>query len=141
SASISRTIWPLPTPPMAGLQLIWAITPMFMVMSSTELPMLAAAAAASQPAWPPPTTMMSYSSIGLMFHVERMFLLADNQVFAFRLPRLVARKAHVAGHRRRRAGCCCPAPPWNAAHVAGPKVIGPVPVGDFGGRRHGRRPQ
>ncbi len=59
SASISRTICPLPTPPMAGLQLIWAITPMFMVINSTELPKLAAAAAASQPAWPPPTTMMS----------------------------------------------------------------------------------
>ena len=50
SASISRTICPLAMPPIAGLQLIWAIVCMFMVMSNTFDPKLAAAAAASQPA-------------------------------------------------------------------------------------------
>src|ERR1700761_6818256 len=61
-ASISRTIWPLATPPIAGLQLICAIVPMFMVINSTEEPRLAAAAAASQPAWPAPTTITLYFS-------------------------------------------------------------------------------
>jgi hypothetical protein len=37
-------------PPIAGLQLIWAIVCIFIVMSSTLEPILAAAAAASQPA-------------------------------------------------------------------------------------------
>ena len=60
-ASISLTICPLAMPPIAGLQLIWAIVCIFMVMSSTLLPRLAAAAAASQPAWPAPTTIISYS--------------------------------------------------------------------------------
>src|SRR6185503_14742890 len=59
-ASISRTIWPFATPPIAGLQLICAITPIFMVINSTDEPKLAAAAAASQPAWPAPTTITSY---------------------------------------------------------------------------------
>src|ERR1700761_9439481 len=45
---------------MAGLQLICAITPMFMVIKSTDEPRLAAAAAASQPAWPAPTTITLY---------------------------------------------------------------------------------
>ena len=60
NASISRTICPLAIPPMAGLQLIWAILFMSMVMSSVEAPMLAEAVAASHPAWPPPTTTTSY---------------------------------------------------------------------------------
>src|SRR5690606_28243353 len=59
-ASISLTIWPLAIPPMAGLQLIWAMVCMFMVISKTFAPRFAAAAAASQPAWPAPTTIMSY---------------------------------------------------------------------------------
>jgi len=49
-ASISRTSWPLATPPMAGLQDIWPILVMSMVMSKTWQPMWAAAAAASLPA-------------------------------------------------------------------------------------------
>src|SRR5690606_28715195 len=59
-ASISLTIWPLAIPPMAGLQLIWAMVCKFMVISKTFAPRFAAAAAASQPAWPAPTTIMSY---------------------------------------------------------------------------------
>src|SRR5690606_37206197 len=59
-ASISLTICPFATPPIAGLQLIWAITPMFIVMSNTDEPKLAAAAAASHPAWPAPTTITLY---------------------------------------------------------------------------------
>jgi len=49
-ASISRTICPLATPPMAGLQLIWATVSQFMVSSAVRRPMRAAASAASQPA-------------------------------------------------------------------------------------------
>src|SRR5690606_29842152 len=60
-ASISRTIWPFATPPMAGLQDICPMVAMFMVTSITRDPMVAAAHAASQPAWPPPTTITSYS--------------------------------------------------------------------------------
>src|SRR5690349_1323212 len=48
-------------PPMAGLQLIWAIVCIFMVTSRTLEPKLAALAAASHPACPAPTTIMSYS--------------------------------------------------------------------------------
>ena len=33
-ASISRTIWPLAIPPIAGLQLIWAMVCMFMVINN-----------------------------------------------------------------------------------------------------------
>src|SRR5690606_31997862 len=82
-ASISRTIWPFATPPIAGLQLIWAIVPIFMVMRSTEEPILAAAAAASHPACPPPTTIILYflnicfrfvprGTSGVLFHVEHV---------------------------------------------------------------------
>ena len=49
-ASISRTICPFATPPIAGLQLIWAIVFMFIVSNKTLLPILAAAFAASHPA-------------------------------------------------------------------------------------------
>src|SRR5580658_5038877 len=63
SASTSRTRCPLATPPMAGLQLIWAIRSRFMVMSAVLRPMRAAAIAASQPACPAPTTATSYCSI------------------------------------------------------------------------------
>jgi len=61
NASISRTICPLATPPMAGLHDICAIVFMFIVTNSTFDPILAAATAASQPACPAPTTMTSYS--------------------------------------------------------------------------------
>jgi hypothetical protein len=71
-ASISRTICPLATPPIAGLHDIWAIVPMFIVISRTLDPMFAAAAAASQPACPAPTTITSYSLNIVLFHVERL---------------------------------------------------------------------
>jgi hypothetical protein len=61
SASISRTIWPLATPPIAGLQLICPTVSRFPVRSATRAPTRAAAAAASVPACPAPTTTMSYS--------------------------------------------------------------------------------
>src|ERR1700719_2769610 len=60
SASISRTRWPLPRPPIAGLQDIAPTVAKRWVTSATLAPMRAAAAAASQPAWPPPTTTTSY---------------------------------------------------------------------------------
>src|SRR3989338_6667838 len=60
SASISRTIWPLATPPMAGLQDICATESMFIVSTRVLAPMRAAARAASQPACPAPTTITSY---------------------------------------------------------------------------------
>jgi hypothetical protein len=50
NASISLTIWPLATPPIAGLQDIWPIVCMFIVTRRTFDPMFAAAAAASHPA-------------------------------------------------------------------------------------------
>ena len=48
-ASISRTICPLATPPMAGLQLIWAMVSRLLVSSAVVCPMRAAASAASDP--------------------------------------------------------------------------------------------
>ena len=63
SASISLTICPLAMPPTAGLQLIWAILFMSMVMRHVLTPMLAAAHAASQPACPAPTTITSYVKV------------------------------------------------------------------------------
>ncbi len=59
SASTSRTRWPLATPPMAGLQDIWAMRSRLSVKSAVRRPMRAAATAASQPAWPAPTTRTS----------------------------------------------------------------------------------
>eukprot|EP01136_Pigoraptor_vietnamica_P034250 Opistho-1_new@97974 len=61
SASTSFTRWPLPMPPMLGLQLIWPSVSMLCVSSSVAQPMRAAASAASVPACPPPTTMTSNS--------------------------------------------------------------------------------
>ncbi len=66
SASISRTRWPLPSPPMEGLQDIAPMVAKRWVTSAVRAPMRAAALAASQPAWPPPTTITSKRpSIGL----------------------------------------------------------------------------
>ena len=61
SASISRTICPFATPPIAGLHDIWAIVFMFIVTNRVLEPIRAAAAAASHPACPAPTTITSYS--------------------------------------------------------------------------------
>ena len=58
-ASISRTICPLAIPPMAGLQLIWPILFISIVINNVFEPMLAAAQAASQPACPAPITITS----------------------------------------------------------------------------------
>src|SRR5215472_14594676 len=63
SASISRTRWPLPSPPIAGLHDISPIVARLCVRSSVLAPSRAAAAAASQPACPPPTTTTSYDPI------------------------------------------------------------------------------
>ena len=65
-ASISRTIWPLARPPMAGLQDMRPMARGSMVTMAT-LPavgasMCEAAQAASAPAWPPPMMMMSKDS-------------------------------------------------------------------------------
>ena len=66
SASISRTRWPLPMPPIAGLQLICPTVSRLWVSSSVRAPMRAAASAASVPAWPPPTTMTSKCSMPVL---------------------------------------------------------------------------
>ena len=58
-ASISRTICPFAIPPTAGLQLIWAILFMSMVIRQVRAPMRAAAEAASHPACPAPMTTTS----------------------------------------------------------------------------------
>src|SRR5215213_3726962 len=67
-ASISRTICPLATPPMAGLQLIWATVSALIESSAVRAPIRAADMAASTPAWPAPTTTTSHSyvSTGVM---------------------------------------------------------------------------
>src|SRR5256885_12029279 len=65
-ASTSRTRWPLPRPPMAGLQDIAPMVSNRWVTSAVFAPMRAAAAAASQPAWPPPITMTSNDSRGVI---------------------------------------------------------------------------
>src|SRR5581483_8992799 len=62
-ASISRTICPLASPPIAGLQDIWPILSGSMLTSATRAPRRDAAHAASAPAWPPPITMMSKSAV------------------------------------------------------------------------------
>jgi len=55
----------LATPPMAGLQLIWATVSQLIVSNAVLAPSLAEASAASTPAWPAPTTMTSkeYQSV------------------------------------------------------------------------------
>ena len=60
-ASISRTICPLATPPMAGLQLIWPTVSQLVVSRAVRAPSRAAASAASVPAWPAPITSTSKS--------------------------------------------------------------------------------
>ena len=59
SASTSRTSCPLPSPPIAGLQLISPILSSRSVTSAVRAPRRAAASAASIPACPPPTTRTS----------------------------------------------------------------------------------
>src|SRR5688572_22087759 len=59
SASISLTRWPLPIPPIDGLQDIWPSVSMLCVSNSVLQPMRAEASAASVPACPPPITMTS----------------------------------------------------------------------------------
>ena len=58
-ASISRTIWPLAIPPMAGLHDICAILFISIVTRQVFAPILAEAQAASHPACPPPITSTS----------------------------------------------------------------------------------
>ena len=59
SASISRTRWPLASPPIAGLHDISPIVARLWVSSAVRAPSRAAAAAASHPACPPPITTTS----------------------------------------------------------------------------------
>ncbi len=59
SASISLTRWPLPMPPMAGLQLIAPMVSILWVSNRVCAPVRAAARAASLPAWPAPMTITS----------------------------------------------------------------------------------
>ena len=61
SASISRTRWPLASPPMAGLHDISPTVAGSWVSRAVRAPARAAAAAASAPACPPPTTTTSNS--------------------------------------------------------------------------------
>ena len=59
-ASSSRTRWPLPDPPMAGLQGMLPTASRLMVKQMVRRPRRAAARAASIPAWPAPITAISY---------------------------------------------------------------------------------
>ena len=58
-ASSSRTRWPFPVPPMAGLQGMFPTESKLMVKTAVSQPSLAAARAASMPAWPAPMTATS----------------------------------------------------------------------------------
>ncbi len=58
-ASISFAKWPLPTPPIAGLQLICPMLFLLCVNKRVLCPILHKTAAASVPACPPPTTTAS----------------------------------------------------------------------------------
>ncbi len=59
SASTSFTRWPLPMPPMDGLQDMAPRVSMLCVNSRVLAPARAEASAASVPAWPPPITITS----------------------------------------------------------------------------------
>src|SRR5688572_30452705 len=59
SASISRTRWPLPRPPTAGLHERRPTCSRLNVTQATRRPRRAAIRAASAPAWPAPTTTTS----------------------------------------------------------------------------------
>src|SRR5436309_9867595 len=65
-ASISRTRWPLPSPPIAGLQDMAPTVANRCVIRAVRAPIREAAAAASQPAWPPPITITSKEIMGLL---------------------------------------------------------------------------
>jgi hypothetical protein len=67
----------LATPPIDGLHDICAIAFMFIVISKTDDPKLAAAAAASHPACPAPTTIISYFSISLNVPRETLNTIID----------------------------------------------------------------
>src|SRR5215469_324445 len=58
-ASISRTRWPLPSPPMAGLHDISPMVSRRWVSSRVRAPARAEAAALAHPEWPPPITITS----------------------------------------------------------------------------------
>ena len=58
--SSSRTRWPLPVPPMAGLQGMLPTLSRFTVKQTVSIPRRAAARAASIPAWPAPITAISH---------------------------------------------------------------------------------
>src|SRR3984885_8898143 len=71
-ASISRTRWPLPKPPIAGLQDISPMVAKRWVTRAVRAPQRAAAVAASHPAWPPPMTTTSNFIGGSLFHVKHL---------------------------------------------------------------------
>ena len=64
-ASMSRTIWPLATPPTAGLQLMRPMAFTSIVSMAVLTPSFQAAWVASIPACPPPTTTTSKEVIYL----------------------------------------------------------------------------
>src|SRR5262245_40011151 len=92
-ASISRTIWPLATPPIAGLQDICATASRFIVRINVLAPMRAEAREASQPACPAPTTITSYflserTDINFTYrHCERSEAISGIDCFGADAPR------------------------------------------------------
>src|SRR5206468_12954730 len=73
NTSNSRTRWPLPTPPIDGLQDICPTSSARKLSKPTRAPRRAAAAAASHPAWPAPitrTSCMDRPLSGSAFHVK-----------------------------------------------------------------------
>ena len=73
-ASSSRTRWPLPVPPMAGLQGMLPTASRLMVKQMVRIPRRAAARAASMPAWPAPMTAISYVPAGNSLIAYLLFL-------------------------------------------------------------------
>ena len=81
SASISRTIFPLASPPIAGLQLILEIVSKFPVTSIVRAPFLDAANAASQPACPAPQMMTSKPEKLFISYTSRWKCVSECQLF------------------------------------------------------------
>src|SRR5262245_10789141 len=94
-ASISRTRWPLPRPPTAGLHDIAPMVAKRWVTSAALAPIRAAAAAASQPAWPPPTTITSYC-VSIPYEPSSAELLSNSVTIVYLAPPRVVPQRHVS---------------------------------------------
>src|SRR5581483_99331 len=104
SASISRTMWPFPKPPIAGLQDIWPIVSRFCVSMRVWQPNRAAAKAASIPACPLPITITSYSLGNLYIRIQNPLCRVRQQIAK---RKSLARSSHCRGHNIKFRGELC----------------------------------